>query len=118
MWYGELYLVCFSGFSLVVGMENPPPKKVQTFLSFKKQKNWKIAVAGSFFLIFEEFLKFTPFLQNYQVFKCKSENLCNESVQNFEILSVRSYDHPPKSPPTPSSPADRRTLKIQLAPTP
>ena len=44
-------------------------------------------MAGSLFLIFaKEFLKFTPFLQNYQVFKCKSANLCNKKCRKLGDL--------------------------------
>ena len=91
--------------------------KNKAFLSFKKLKNWKILpVTGSLFLIFaKECLKFTLFLQNYQVFKCKWANLCSKNVENLEILRVRICHHFHQLPPTHAYRADERTLKIHLA---
>ena len=90
------------------------------FLSFKKLKNWNILpVGGRLFLIFaKEFLKFTPFLQNYQVFKCKSVNLCNKKCQKLEDFTREKLPLPPPFSTHPPSQADGRTLKIHLAPVP
>ena len=57
-------------------------------------------MAGSLFLIFaKEFLKFTPFLQNYQVFKCKSANLCNKKCRELGDFTCEKLS-PPTYPAT------------------
>ena len=71
-------------------------------MSFKKLKNWKILpVAGSLFLILaKDFLKFTPFLQNYQVFKCKSANLCNKVSKTWRFYAWEAVITPNNPHPT------------------
>ena len=75
-----------------------------------------LPLAGNLFLIFgKEFLKFTSFLQNYQVFKCKSANSCNKKCRKLGGFTREELSPPPPIPTHPSFPADGRTLKIHLA---
>ena len=73
-------------------------------------------MAGRLFLIFaEKFLRFTPFLQNYQVFKLKSANLCNKKCQKLFIAQMSPLPNP--THPLPSgweNPEDSPSPRSQL----
>ena len=71
-----------------------------------------LPVADSLFLIFaKQFLKFIPFLQNYQVFKRKSANLCNKKCQKLGDFTREKLSPLPLITTNPTSPTDGTTLK-------
>ena len=85
------------------GSPAPLPSSTKKKLEKKlnKLKNWKIVpVGGSLFSVFaKEMLKYTTFLQNYQVFKCKSANLCNKNCRKLGDF-MRKELSPPLPIPT------------------